>query len=261
VLECLRIHNLIKSFGGITAVNGVSFAVGNREIKGLIGPNGAGKTTCLNLISGVLKPSAGNIYYMDRTITGMPAHRIASNGIARTFQNVLLFDQLTVIENILTGCYMHAQVGLVGCLLHLPSVRRAEKRTYREAMEFAALMGLESEANRLASELPLAKQRALEIARALAVKPQLLLLDEPGAGMTPEELSELGKIIAAVKKEREIAILLVDHNMPLVMSLCDDIVVMNFGEVIDEGPPGYIQQSQTVIEAYLGKTEDADVAG
>jgi branched-chain amino acid transport system ATP-binding protein len=186
---------------------------------------------------------------------------MAELGIARTFQNVLLFYRLTVLENILAGCYVHTRAGLFGCSLHLPSVRRAEQKAYREAMEIAVLMGLESESDRLASNLPLAKQRAVEIARAVAVKPRLLLLDEPGAGLTPDELSELGSCIATLQKERDITILMVEHNMQLVMGLCDDIVVINFGQVIDEGTPEHIKQSESVIEAYLGKGEGLGVAG
>lgn len=253
--DLLRVHKLTKHFGGVSAVYDVTFTVSKGQVKSLIGPNGAGKTTCINLISGALAPSSGDIAYMGHSIKGIPSHKIADKGIVRTFQNVLLFNRLTVLENILTGSYIRSRTGLIGCSLHLPSVRKAEQRTFREAIEIATLMGLEPEVHRLASDLPLAKQRAVEIARAVAVRPHLLLLDEPGAGLTPEELSDLASIITTLRKERDITILMVEHNMQLVMTLSDEIVVINFGQLIDEGTPGHIRQSESVIEAYLGSAE------
>ncbi len=251
--EILKVEKLRKNFGGLQALNDASFSVKKGQITGLIGPNGAGKTTTINIISGVFQPSSGRIVFDGLPVNGLSTHEIARRGIVRTFQNVLLFNRLTVLENILCGSLLRSGLGLVQCALGLSSAKRGHAAAMERAAAYALLLGLESETGRRAGELPLAKQRAVEIARAMATEPKLLLLDEPGAGLTQEEAANLAAIIRNLRQEKELSILLIDHNMSLVMGLCQEIAVMNFGEIIADGPSGEVVNSQAVREAYLGE--------
>lgn len=259
--EILQIGHLSKNFGGLSAVMDVSFSVAPGGLKALIGPNGAGKTTIINLIAGVLKPSGGEIIFRGMPITGLSPHKVAKLGIVRTFQNVNLFNRLTVTENILVGCHINCSANSIGCLFGTPSAGKAERSARQEVDEIMERMGLESEANKVASQLPLGKQRAVEIARALAAKPQVLLLDEPAAGLTPEETNGIGTFLRKICKEEGITVLLVEHNMQLVMDFSDQIAVLNFGELIEEGIPDQVRQSPAVVEAYLGTTGGIGVKG
>jgi branched-chain amino acid transport system ATP-binding protein len=251
----LEIDNLSKSFGGLQALDRVSFNVNTGEIQALIGPNGAGKTTCFNLISGVLSRSSGSIRLLDQDISQLPPHRIARLGLARTFQNIQLFSGLSVLENVLVGQHIHLHGGLLATLLNLASVRRQESQSTAYVRELLAFVGLADKENWAADSLAYGEQRRLEIARALALKPRLLLLDEPAAGMNPRETEDLMSLIAAIQ-QLEITVLLIEHDMNLVMNISKQIVVFDQGRVIAQGPPKTIRQNPQVIAAYLGKEED-----
>lgn len=233
------------------AVNDVSFGVASGQIKAVIGPNGAGKTTLFNLISGFLTPQRGRIIYQGAEIQGEPPHRVASRGIARTFQLVQLFDHLTVLENVMVGCHRLSRAGLLAGAFRLPWTRREEADIRRRAWEALELVGLAPRARQPAAVLPLGLKRLLELARALASEPRLLLLDEPASGLDRVETERLGEMILALRG-RGITILLVEHDMSLTMEVADEIVVLNYGRLIAEGPPRAIQRHPEVIAAYLG---------
>lgn len=250
----LEVQSISKHFHGLIAVADYSLSLERKRIVGLIGPNGAGKTTVFNILTGVYKPTSGKIYLNGADITGLRPDRIAVRGMARTFQNLRLFDNLTVLDNILVGAQMHKQYGFLAAVTTFPSFLRGENALREQAMELLEIMELASDAHQLAGNLAYGKQRKLEIARALATKPQVLLLDEPAAGMNPSESRELIGTIQHIRDRFDLTVLLIEHDMRVVMNLCEHIQVLNYGKIIAEGAPTSIRSNQQVIEAYLGRS-------
>lgn len=251
----LILKNVTKRFGGLLAVNNVSFTVEKGEILALIGPNGAGKTTLFNLITGNLRPDGGEIFFKGRKLNGLKPFQIARLGIARTFQNLELFPTLTTAENVMVGFYRRNPTGFFRSLLRRPGTMRQELELYREATQILAQLGLAAKADWPASSLPFGQQRLLEIARALAGKPELVLLDEPAAGLNHTESEELARFLRSLVKAGH-TLVLVEHDMDTVMGVADRIVVLNFGTVIATGTPKEIQRHPEVIAAYLGREEE-----
>ncbi len=248
----LEIRNMSRRFGGLVAVDNVSFSVQKREIFGLIGPNGAGKTTLFNLITGLTPPSSGRLIYQGTDITGSRPHQIAKKGFARTFQNIRLFGDLSALENVMIARHIHTRSGVLNGVLGLPPGPDEERSTRRKAMELLDLVGLADRAGDRARNFAYGDQRRLEIARALALQPQILLLDEPAAGMNANEKQGLSAFIRRVQAQFELTVLLIEHHVPLVMGLCDRIAVMDFGHLIALGDPAQVQHDPAVIDAYLG---------
>ncbi|MCM3359389.1 MULTISPECIES: ABC transporter ATP-binding protein [unclassified Psychrobacillus] len=255
----LELKNITKNFGGISALTDVSFQINEGEIFGLIGPNGAGKTTMFNIITNMFAPTSGEILFLGKNISGMKPHKITDKGICRTFQNIRLFSQMSVLENVLVGAHCRNKSGVLKSVLRTKSQKQEEKGNYEAALELLELVGLSPYEETIAENLAYGQQRRLEIARALASNPKLLLLDEPAAGMNETETENLFELIKKVQK-RGVTVLLIEHDMPFVMKLCDRIAVLNFGKKLAEGTPIEIQNNQDVIEAYLGSEEDEEIA-
>ncbi len=251
-MEILELKGATKCFGGLTAVGDVNFTVPKGTITGLIGPNGAGKTTIFNLITGVYKVTRGNILFDGKDIANKEPYLIADVGITRTFQNIRLFKKLSVYENILTACHNNAKYNVLDAVLRLPQYKREEKQLKEQAENLMEIMGLKDRRDLVANNLPYGLQRRLEIARALALNPRLLLLDEPAAGMNPDETDQLMHLIFEIRKKFNLSVLIIDHHMDLVMGICEKIMVLNFGCKLAEGTPSEIQNNTKVIEAYLG---------
>ena len=249
----LKAAGLRKRYGGVHAVDGFDLELSAGQIAGLIGPNGAGKTTVFNIITGLDSPDAGSVHLAGRDITRRPAHRISRMGIARTFQNIRLLGHMSVLDNVKIACHRHARYGLATALLRTPPFRRRELEIAERALSCLRLFGLEAWADEPAAALPYGRQRKLEVARALATEAKLLLLDEPAAGLNPQETAELAGLIRGLRDRFGVTILLIEHDMRMVMSLCEWVEVLDHGRVIARGTPQEVKSNERVIEAYLGR--------
>lgn len=250
--ELLKATDVSEVFGGLKAVSDFNFHINKGELIGLIGPNGAGKTTAFNLITGVYQPTTGEITFDGKSIVGLKPYQITQRGIARTFQNIRLFSELSVLENVKIAFHFHVKYGILESVFRIGRYFKEEERIEAEAMKLLKIFHLEDKAGELAKNLPYGAQRRLEIARALAAKPKLLLLDEPAAGMNPQETKELMEMIAWIRREFALTILLIEHDMSLVMGICERIYVLEYGTIIAQGTPDVIKKDPEVIRAYLG---------
>lgn len=252
-MNILEIKNLTKKFGGLTATSDISMSVEKNSITAVIGPNGAGKTTFFNMITAVYKPTSGDILLNGKSLVGLKPHQVCHFGITRTFQNIRLFSEQTVLENVLVGMHQRLKSHWVGTLLRLPAITREEEEAKVEAYKILEYVGLEDFVNESAGNLPYGAQRRLEIARAIASQPKILLLDEPAAGMNPKETKSLTDLIHDMRTRLNVTIILIEHDMKLVMEISDYIYVLDHGELIASGKPDDIRNNKRVIEAYLGK--------
>jgi len=254
----LQIQNATMRFGGVLAVNDLSIDVQKGELVALIGPNGAGKTTAFNMITGVYQPTEGMIFFKGEKLNGLRSDRIAKKGIARTFQNIRLFRNLTVLENVMIATHLHVKSGIISNMLMLPNARKEDKERREKSRRLLDRTGLLQYQNDVSSSLPYGLQRRLEIARALATDPTLLLLDEPAAGMNPTETEDLGRFIQEIREEFDLTVFLIEHHMQLVMDISQKIYVLEYGRTIACGAPEEIQSNPAVIKAYLGESSDED---